>query len=122
MFFSNWSIKMQYFFCMFCEEEVEIKHLLEVGQEVSCPACLQQYEVISTNPFQVQPDNISYDDVLENPEKQARARRMQHRSKLDSDVDEEEKSHHGKLASRSFGKRSQPPKRIRGYVYDRDDD
>ncbi len=75
---------------MFCEEEVEIEHLLEVGQEVSCPACLQQYEVISTNPFQVQPDNISYDDVLENPEKQARARRMQHRSKLDSDVDEEE--------------------------------
>jgi hypothetical protein len=107
---------------MFCKEEVQIEdELVEAGQKVSCPECFQQYEVISTMPFQVQPDNIIYGEVLENPEKQARARRMQHRSELDSDVDEEDKLHHGKFAARSSGKRSKPPKRVRGYVYDRDD-
>ena len=113
---------MQFFYCMFCEEEVQIEDEVEAGQKVPCPACFQQYEVISTIPFRVQPDNITFDDVVENPEKQARARRMQHRSKLDSDVDEEDNSHHGKVAARSSGKRSKPPKRVRGYVYDRDDD
>ena len=116
---------MQFFYCMFCEEEVQIEHAVEIGQKVSCPACFQQYEVISVSPFRVQPDNKSYEEGCENPEKQARVRRMQHRSKLDIDGDEEgledDKFQHGKLGVRSSGKRSKPPKRIRGYVYDHDD-
>jgi hypothetical protein len=109
---------------MFCEEEVQVEDLTKVGQKVSCPSCFQQYEVVSLSPFRVQPDNIIFADVLENPEKQARARRIEHRSKLDFHRDgmEEEGGQHGKYAARSMGKRNKPSKRIRGYVYDRDDD
>lgn len=117
---------MQFFYCMFCGEEVQVEQLPEAGDKISCPACYQQYEVVSANPFRVQPENRAYDEVWENPEKQARVRRMEHRSKLDYDVDEEGvdegKYQNGRFAGRSTGKRSKPPKRIRGYVYDRDDD
>ena len=116
---------MQFFCCMFCDEDVQIEESMESRTESILPGMFQQFEVISTTPFRVQPNNGAYDEIWNNPEKQARVRRMEHRSKLDFEKEEadEEGYHQGRFAAHFEGKRNQTRKRIRGYYpYVSDDD
>lgn len=112
--------------CMFCGGTIRFEPKLKIGQKIVCPICLKHYEVVSITPLQVRPASNDFDAIWENPEKQARIKRMERRSKLDSDIDnedlEEEMFTNGKASPRSAEKRNHRPKRIHGYAYDYDDE
>lgn len=117
------------FECLFCEGKVRLEKMPKAGQKLTCPACHRLFEVVSTSPLQLKPESNAFETDWENPEKQARSKRLELRTKLEVDVDEEfeilddEMVEAGKMVTtRAAGKRSQRPKRIRGYAFDYDDE
>jgi hypothetical protein len=115
---------MQSLSCKFCEERIQFEKPPKTGQLIKCPVCQHQYEVASIDPLQIKPDGDPFAAEWENPEKQARSKRLELRTKLEGDEDEdidvfdEEPQPNGRYTVRMAGKRAQRPKRIRGYVYD----
>ena len=115
---------MQSFSCEICEERIEFETLPKIGQLIKCSLCQNQYEVVSVNPLQIRLDGDPFAVKLENPEKQARSKRLELKTKLETDEEDDpelfddEPQSNSRYTVRMTGKRAQRPKRIRGYIYD----
>ena len=112
---------MSVVFCVMCDHEMSLEKPVEMGQAVICPQCFQQYRVLSLEPLDLELDENGIETAFENPEKLARVRRMERKSKADFEDDEQwddEFSGNGKYASHGKGKRTHSKKRLRGYNLD----